>query len=282
MATEHQKGKGKDPTYWLGRDASETQRLIRQGRLLNPFTRTVLREAGVSEGMRVLDVGSGAGDVALIAAGLVGPEGSVVGVDANPEVLGVARSRAGSTGLTNVAFVAGDCRSVDLEDGFDAVVGRLVLLYVADPVGMLQTLVERIRPGGIVAFQDYNFTPGSIQSYPPLPIWQTFSGWVRAAARQAGLSLAMGYELRRIYLETGLPEPRMQLDSPVGGGPDWEGYDNAASTFRSLLPLVLSSGIATAEEVAIETLAERMRAETVVSGGVVKWPDLVSAWTRKP
>jgi ubiquinone/menaquinone biosynthesis C-methylase UbiE len=282
MTTAQQTSNREDPAYWLTRDAAETRRLIQQARFLNSFTGWILREAGIAEGMKVLDVGSGAGDVALLAAALVGSHGTVVGVDANPEVLAVARARARSAGLTNVEFVEGDCRSVELGDGFDAVVGRLVLLYMSDPTETLRSLLEHLAPGGIVAFQEINTTVETLRSWPPLPIWQTAIGWIRAAARQAGLNTEMGYELRRIFLEAGLPAPSMQLDSQVGGGPDWEGYDYIAATVRSVLPVVLESGIATAEEVGIDTLADRMCAATVASGGVVKAPDLVSAWTRKP
>jgi ubiquinone/menaquinone biosynthesis C-methylase UbiE len=158
MTMEQQKSKDKDPTYWLGRDVAETRRLIQQSRFLNPFTGWVLREAGISEGMKVLDVGSGSGDVALLAADLVGLQGTVVGVDANPAVLEMASGRADSAGLTNVEFVAGDCRSMELGDGFDAVVGRLVLLFVSDSVETLRSLVERRKPGGIVSFQETNLT----------------------------------------------------------------------------------------------------------------------------
>ena len=276
-----EKQKAGDPTYWLGRGDAETRRLIQQSRFLNPFTGFLLGEAGIAEGMKVLDVGSGAGDVALLAAELVGPGGSVVGVDTNPKILQTARARADFAGLTNTEFVAGECRSANLGDGFDAIVGRLVLLYVAEPAEVLRSLAGRLEPGGIVAFQDYNFTPNSVQSFPPMRIWQQVYGWVRAAAQQAGLNTAMGYDLRRIFIEAGLPEPDMQISSPVGGGPSWEGYENIAATIGNMLPLILASGAATAEEVGLDTLAERLRDETVAMGGVVKFPDLVGAWTRR-
>lgn len=271
----------RDPIYWLGRDDAETRRLVQQSSFLNPFTGFFLREAGISEGMKVLDVGSGAGDVALLASELVGPGGSVVGVDTNPKVLKTARARARLAEHTNIEFVAGDCQSTDLGEGFDAIVGRLVLLYVAKPVRVLRSLVSRLEPGGIAAFQDYNFTPHSVQTFPPMRIWQQVYGWVRAAAQQAGLNTAMGYDLRRVFIEAGLPEPDMQISSPVGGGPNWEGYENIAATIRSMLPLVLASGTATAEEVGIDTLADRLRTETVAKDGVVKFPDLVGTWTRR-
>jgi precorrin-6B methylase 2 len=61
--------------------------------------------------MRILDVGSGAGDVALLLADLVGPTGSIVGIDTNAEILAVARQRVLALGWTNVSFVTGDVRT---------------------------------------------------------------------------------------------------------------------------------------------------------------------------
>jgi ubiquinone/menaquinone biosynthesis C-methylase UbiE len=134
-------------TYLMGRSEAETRRLMAQHRLYGPFTRRLLEDAGIEEGMKVLDVGSGAGDVALLAADLVGPTGSVVGVDQDPEVLEIASARTEASGLTNVSFHAGDlCESVP-DGNFDAVVGRLVLLYVPDPAKTLRGLVEHLVPG---------------------------------------------------------------------------------------------------------------------------------------
>ncbi|MGH3087411.1 MAG: methyltransferase domain-containing protein, partial [Rubrobacteraceae bacterium] len=69
------------PEYVMGRSAEETARLQKQSLLYDPSTRRLFEEAGISAGMKVLDVGCGAGDVALLAADLVGPDGVVVGVD---------------------------------------------------------------------------------------------------------------------------------------------------------------------------------------------------------
>jgi hypothetical protein len=92
----------------------------------------------------------------------------------------------------------------------------------------------------------------------------------------------MGFKLRGASVEAGLPEPELELNAPVGGDLRWGGHEFAAGTVRTLLPLLERFDIASAEEVGVETLAERLREETVVSGGVVKPPELVSAWATKP
>jgi hypothetical protein len=105
---------------------------------------------------------------------------------------------------------------------------------------------------------------------------------MQSVARGAGLDPATGYGLRRAFLDAGLSEPEMHTCAPVGGGPDWPGYAYAAESLRSMLPLIVKFGIATEEEVEIDTLARRLRAETVGTDSVVKAPDLVGAWARKP
>jgi SAM-dependent methyltransferase len=268
--------------YLLQRDEAETQRLMTQARLFHPFTRRLLREAGIEAGMTVLDVGSGAGDVAFIAADLVGSAGRVIGIDSDPAILETARTRAGLTGRHQVSFIAGDCRSIDLDATFDAVVGRTILLYMSNPADTLRSLMDRLRPGGGVAFQEINTTPESVRSWPPLPIWKQVAEWAQAAVDHAGLNRDMGFALRRVFRDAGLPEPRMRLESTVGGGPEWDGYDYVASSIRSMSPLILASGAATPEALDLDTLADRLRSATVAAGGVGKIPDLVSAWARKP
>jgi SAM-dependent methyltransferase len=89
-------------SYALGRSEAETRRLIVQHQLYGPFTRQFLTAAGVTAGMKVLDVGSGAGDVALLLAELAGPQGQVVGVDTNAEILDTGRARVEAAGWTTV------------------------------------------------------------------------------------------------------------------------------------------------------------------------------------
>ncbi|MFI0805487.1 class I SAM-dependent methyltransferase [Amycolatopsis lurida] len=134
--------------------------------------------------MRVLDAGCGIGDVSMMLAERVGPAGSVIGVDVNPAVLEVARARAHEAGLTNLVFFQADLSELRLEDPVDALVGRLILMRLPEPVTTVRELSRQVRPGGIVSFQDYNLS--RCRSEPPTPLLTRSTRWVIDAMRAGG------------------------------------------------------------------------------------------------
>ena len=266
--------------YTPGRSDEETQRLIEQSRLFEPITRRFLKSAGIRSGMRVLDIGSGAGDVALAVADLVGPDGEVVGVDMNPDILETARERVEEAGHENVAFHAGDIQTLDLGDDFDALVGRLVLMYLPDPAAVLKRLIPRLRSGGIVMFQEIDFTITEAYKHPDTPLMGQLGDWVVEVFERSGANGNMGLDLHRVFTEAGLPEPTLDAGLLLGGSADWPGYSYVANSFQSVLPLLEHYGIATAEEVDVETIAQRVRDEIVASKRPAIIPPHIGAWAR--
>jgi SAM-dependent methyltransferase len=264
-------------SYALGRSDAETQRLILQNRIYGRFTRQFLVEAGITTGMRVLDVGSGAGDVALALAELVGPQGRVVGADTNEHILQTAAQRARALGYTNVDFHHGAAHEVD--GSFDAVVGRWVLMYLADPATELRLLAGRLRPGGVIAFQEGVFDDPK-RPYPPGPLHDQVLEWMTPPPGAPGPDTQMGLKLFRTFLAAGLAAPQLRLDTPIGGGADWLGYDYLAATLLSLLPFLQAVGAVTAEQVDIGTLAHRLRDEVVEHDRIQILPPLIGAFTR--
>jgi SAM-dependent methyltransferase len=227
----------------------------------------------------VLDVGSGAGDVALLVAQLVGPQGEVVGVDMNPEILEVARARVRAAGWANVAFQAGDVMGLALEGHFDAVVGRWVLQYTPDPVALLRRARNWLRPGGIVAFQEIDLSSPP-RAYPTGPLHEQVVRWTTPPPGSPGPDPQMGLKLFTTFLQAGLPAPQLRRDVPVGGGPGWLGFAYVADTVRSLLPFLERVGAVRPDEVDIDTLEERLRAEVAGQDGIQLLPAIVGAWAR--
>ncbi|WP_433606035.1 class I SAM-dependent methyltransferase [Dactylosporangium sp. CA-139114] len=272
-----------DPAYALARTQDEYERLGRQAAFLHGTTERLFRAAGLGPGMRVLDVGSGAGDVALLAASLVGPAGSVVGVDVDPAVLSVARGRARALGLDHVRFVEGDAATADLDGPFDAAVGRLVLMYRADPAEALRHIAARVRPGGVLAFQELDLDPSiPSRSLPEQSLWNDTGRLVVETFRRAGMQVRMGRGLFAAFRAAGLPAPAMLDEALTGGGPDFGGYAWLAGVTRSLAPAMAKLGVADPGGLDLETLADRIRADAIDHGTVVWTPSFVGAHAVKP
>jgi ubiquinone/menaquinone biosynthesis C-methylase UbiE len=270
---------GQASHYLFGQSDAETERLRLQAKMFAPYTARFLEDAGISRGMKVLDVGTGAGDVALLAAALVGDEGSVVGIDFNRELIGAAQARASAAGLENVSFVVGDAASVELDRDFDAVVGRCVLFFAREPAALVRRLTAYIRHGGIVAFQEPANATLAPMSLPHSHLLEQVWVWILETYRRADMDLYMGLRLRTIFAEAGLPAPAMHLDAAAGGGPDWPGYEYMARLIRTILPQITQLGVATEADVEVDTLADRLHAEVGDDGAAVTW-GFITPWAQ--
>src|SRR6187551_2056181 len=113
--------------YPLGHTDADHERLIRQAKRVAPITERFFREAGIGPGQRVLDLGSGVGDVAMLVARLVGPSGEVVAVERDRNSIAKASARVTEAGFQNVSFSESDLSKIADQKPFDAAVGRFIL-----------------------------------------------------------------------------------------------------------------------------------------------------------
>jgi ubiquinone/menaquinone biosynthesis C-methylase UbiE len=270
---------GRAPEYLLGHSERELDRLQAQAELIDPVTRRFFAEAGVAAGMRILDVGSGAGDVAFLAADMAGDSGEVVGVDRVGTALETARTRAAARSQHNVSFRVGDPAEMTFEKPFDAVVGRYVLQFQHDPAAMLRKLAAHARPGGVIVFHEIDW--GGVGSFPPAPTFDRCCRWALETLRRHGTETRMGVKLHSTFVTAGLPPPRMRLEALVGGGP------NSLDILRltvdlaaTLLPEMERLGVATAGDVGLDTLLERLRDEVIAFSSVIVGTFQVGAWSR--
>jgi 2-polyprenyl-3-methyl-5-hydroxy-6-metoxy-1,4-benzoquinol methylase len=268
--------------YPLGRSDHEARRLMLQHRIYGPSLRQLLGSAGVTSGMRVLDVGSGAGDVTLLLADIVGPDGEVVGVEFAPESIELAMTRTAAAGVgSRVRFVQADLRDFAAHNfgpgEYDAVVGRFVLMYQPDPTDLLRRLAQVVRPGGMVVFQESDLIDVAMP-YPPAALHEQVWRWLSQPDGVVVAQMRMGPKLFGTYVDAGLPAPNVRIDTPVGGGAAWLGYEFVAESVRSMLPILTALGIVDADEVDVDTLADRLRDDIVASNGVQPLPSVYGAW----
>jgi 2-polyprenyl-3-methyl-5-hydroxy-6-metoxy-1,4-benzoquinol methylase len=267
-----------DRVYVLGHSAEELNRLIDQARLFGELTEDVFVRAGIGPGMRVLDVGCGAGDVSFLLARMVGPSGAVVGVDRSEDAVAMANARAQAMGLGQVSFSQGEIEDISLGQPVDAAVGRFVLMYSPDPSVSLRRIADNVRAGGIVAFQEMNVAEA--KSFPQVDLFEQSMRWIIETLHREKVKNLMGLGLYRTFVEAGLPPPQMIMGARVEGSSDSLGYQIVAQVVKSLLPVMEKLGIANEKEVQIETLAQRLRDEVLSRGAVIVLPPLVGAWTR--
>jgi ubiquinone/menaquinone biosynthesis C-methylase UbiE len=266
--------------YVLGHSALELERLRRQAQLVNPITRQYLIEAGIAPGMRVLDVGSGVGDVPFLAAELVGPSGEVVGVDRSPDALGLARSRAKERSLANVTFRENELSAMAFDQLFDAAIGRYVLCFQPDPAALLRKISHLVRPGGIVLFHEPDRK--QMRSYPPVPTYDTISEWIDETFRRTGMDVRMGIKLYSTFLAAGLAEPTMRLHATIGGAKALDEVHFEADVAVTLATAMEETGVATADELGADSLVDRIVQEMTANQSVIVGRAEIGGWTRLP
>src|SRR5436190_22883812 len=263
--------------YPLGHTDAEHERLIRQAARVAPITERFFREAGIAPGQRVLDLGSGVGDVAMLAARLEGPSGPVVAIERDPKSIAKASARVTEAGFHNVSFNESNVNEILDEKPFDAAVGRFILMYLPDPVATLRSISQVVRPGGVFDFQQPCWVP-VLAHLATLPLWFATDSLIDKAMR-ASANHDMGTELYRTFVEDGLPAPTMRMELPMENEPylaQWY-YD----TLCSLRPQIEQLRLPIESLGSLDTLVQRLQAEVAESKIVGCWFASVGAWCRK-
>jgi SAM-dependent methyltransferase len=265
--------------YVLGYTDSEQERLIRQASIIAPHTERLFREAGIGVGHRVLDLGSGMGDVSMLVAGLVGASGEVVGIERDATSIERAQARVAAAGLRNVSFLNADVNNIVTDRPFDAVVGRFILMFLPDPVSALRSVSRLVRPGGVLAFQEPSWIP-MLALGDRLPLWSCVLRSIHETVLRSGANPEMGLALYPIFQEVGLPAPRMHLEIPLGS--DSAFVRIISELLCSLQPLAEQHNVSLEELGNLDTLPDRICAEIAAANTVVSIVPLLGAWSRKP
>lgn len=260
--------------YVLGGEGHELARLDAQAAYYEAPTLELLHGAGIGPGLRVLDLGCGLGHVSRLVAGLVGPDGEVVGVDAQPALLEIARRRTAEAGLDNVRFVEADARTYAEERRFDAVVGRLILFHLEDPAAVVRHHAAGLERDGIVLAVDFDV--GTARAEPHVDLVRTAGDYIIASFRRAGADPVIGTHLASILADAGLAEVAskgIQTYIPAG---DPVAPRMLAGVVRTLA--VATDGAGLPAELDLETLDQRLA--DALADAVLLPPTLVGAWGR--
>jgi ubiquinone/menaquinone biosynthesis C-methylase UbiE len=266
----------------FGRGSAEYERLIEQARIFRPLTERMLRRAGIGAGMHVLDIGCGAGDVSFLLSALVGPEGSVCGVDLDGGAITVAEQRRAAQAIANVSFRRADARSPRSGRLFDAAVGRFVLMFINDPTEALRLFAEHVRPGGIIAFCE-QVASVTATSQGKQPVLAALLALFTSVFERSGARPDIGAELYSRMRDAGLrPDPRPLAEFVLHPARDTITYRRWALFARSMLPKIIEYGLGTEEDVR-HTVEHDLREELRAATGLapLSWL-MIGQWARVP
>ncbi|HVK71504.1 MAG TPA: methyltransferase domain-containing protein [Polyangium sp.] len=242
-------------------------------------TERLLHDANISTGMRVLDVGCGRGDVSLMAARLVGETGLVIGLDRDEQATSTATKRAQDLGIKNVQFLPGDLHAPPILGApYDAIIGRRVLMYQPNRIAALRPLVDALRPGGLVAFQEVDATivPASPK---PHPLHEQVTRWIWQTVEREGATTTMGFELPLALEAAGLEVEGQRAEAILQTK---HHRHITAWIVRAMMPRILERGVASEAEIDIETLDARLAEELRQTNGAFIGDMFFSVWARKP
>jgi SAM-dependent methyltransferase len=199
----------------------------------------------------------------------------VVGLDHSPEALARARLRTAQRGLAQVQFIEGDIHDPAPGGPFDAIVGRLVLMHVPDPVTVLRQQATVLRAGGLVVSIENDIE--TTRSLPPTPLVSQAVSWVTEVLAKSGIA-SIGPRLWDVLRDAGLQPLGMIGVQPHFGPDDPVAVALAEGVVRAAAPLIERAGIATAAEIGVETIAQRLRDELQQNSAVLAPGILLGAW----
>jgi SAM-dependent methyltransferase len=268
--------KAKPGEYSLATGEAAVRRLSALHRIYSPAGRRILLQAGLKPGMNVADFGCGVGATTRTLAEMVGPSGTVTGIDMSEAQLEQGRKLCRAAGLTNATFVEASATSTNLpRSSFDLVYSRFLLLHLVDPAAGLREMFEVLKPGGLLVAEDGDLTSaGSI----PASSLHWFADLFGRLGPTRGLDYALSTRLYHLVKDAGFLEPDIEIHQPaVGRGDDrfllkWS-VEEAAPAF-------VAAGLVTAEE--MNTILADMDRDTKNQEILALMPRMSLVWARKP
>ncbi len=265
--------------YPLHSGDKERRRLHMQAQAILPLTETMLAGAKVLPGSRVLELGCASGEMTLLLASRVGPNGTVIAMDRDPAQLDAAAERLADAGFQNVQFVLADLDHYEPDLIFDAVVGRYFLLYIPQPEAAVARVAKWIRSGGAIAFLEMDFFRGVHSSvWPPVsPATHQAIVFIGDVMLDAGINPHMAVRLPSILSHYG--DVQAHTCAPLQFGAD--SIQLPLEAVRSVTPMAHKLGRADAGQHDVDALlsSELLNRDQHT---VTMPPISVAAWVRMP
>jgi SAM-dependent methyltransferase len=244
-----------DDHHYLIRGGLEGRERLRVlGRVMRPTTLPLLERAGVTAGMRVLDVGCGGGDVTFDLASLVGLTGAATGIDVDATKIELARADAEQVGVSNLEFRVGDVTEGLGEDEYDAIYMRFVLTHLRDPEEGVDVMRRALHRGGRLIVEDIDFRGSFCE--PESTAFARYEEIYEESARRNGGDPWIGLRLPAMLAAAGFTRVQPNVVQPA----DLEGASKLmpALTLENMKAVAISHGVT--DEAEIDPLVDELYA----------------------
>jgi len=218
------------------------------------------------------------GDVTIIAAQLVGAAGHVTSIDLDQASIETAQRRAVAFGLENTSFNRADIAAYVPPNPFDAIVGRLVLQFVPDPIAIIKRLHGMLRQGGILALQEPTWKLTLTYS-AHLPLRLSVTKAVRDAFQAGGASTEMEQQLYQGFIASGFQEPQLRAELPVGNSPEFRSL--LPDLLAALMPNIMAKSLTIGHLGDLNTLKDRLDQELDKENSFASYVALIGAFGHK-
>lgn len=226
------------------------------------FTDRLVAQASIPQGAKALDIGCGSGVVTFRLSRAVGVQGEVVGLDLNAEALERGRQKSIELGLTNTSFLKRDLFEFALEGlQFDVITCRRVLMYLPDQAAVAKVFRSLLKPNGVLIIQEHDATLRHSTSRRPLA--DQARAWVWDTVKAEGANPGTGFQLHQLLTGAGFSDIAISAEAVVETPSQTV---PTAEIIRFMLPRIEAAGIATASEIDVETLEDRLNAELAFAG----------------
>jgi ubiquinone/menaquinone biosynthesis C-methylase UbiE len=263
------------PSYIIRGGIAGRERLRILSRVMRPTSLALLERAGLGPGMKVLEIGSGGGDLAFDIARIVAPGGRVLGTDIDPTKLDLATREAAELHLANIAFEPGNIMERPPAGNFDFIHARFVLTHLTDPARALEHIRAALSPGGIVVLEDIDFS--GYFCYPDCAALWRYVHLYTETTRRRGVDANIGPRLPSLLAAAGFENIQVNIVQPAGlaGEVKWM----SPLTMENIAEAVIAEGLATAEE--IRGIVADLYAFADTPGSLGSMPRIFEAWASR-
>jgi ubiquinone/menaquinone biosynthesis C-methylase UbiE len=271
----HAPASGSRTNYVLATGADAVRRLHVLHNIYSPTGRRFLLQAGLKEGMHVADFGCGVGATTRMLAEMVGPSGTVTGIDIDKAQLEQAAAWCRTGELENVSFVKAGAYSTGLpRDAFDLVYCRFLLLHLPDPVSCLREMRDVLKPGGLLAVEDGDLA--SACSVPPSPV-DAFADLFSRLGPLRGVNYSLANDLYHLVKRVGFSDPKLEIHEPAL----LEGEDRyfLQWSVAEAGPAFVDAGLLTAHQ--LERTLSEMQDATEDRDLLILAPRMFLVWAQK-